>query len=110
MAFKKTFYPKKKKANRGPPSDAPVRVRTPRGTEVFGIILAKLGGSRLSVECKDGKERMCRIPGRMRKKVWVNENDVVLVQPWPIEGEKKGDIIWRYNPIQVRMLKAKGLI
>ncbi len=82
-----------------------VRVRLPRDKEVLGIVIGLMGGSRMRVTCKDGKDRMCRIPGRMKNKVWVKEGDVVLVEPYEIEADKKADVVWRYNPIQARWLK-----
>ncbi|MEK6979179.1 MAG: translation initiation factor eIF-1A [Candidatus Micrarchaeota archaeon] len=86
------------------------RVRLPRGREVLGLVLGLMGGSRMRVQCKDGKERMCRIPGRMKNTVWVREGDIIIVEPYEIEGDKKGDVIWRYNPYQARWLKENGHI
>jgi initiation factor 1A len=34
----------------------------------------------------------------------------VIVKPYEIEGDKKGDIIWRYNPMQAKILKERGEI
>lgn len=100
--------PGQKKA--APIGEAQRRVRMPREGEVMGIVLGLMGGSRMRVACKDGNERMCRIPGKMRNRIWVREGDVVIVKPYEIEGDKKGDIIWRYNPFQARMLKERGEI
>ncbi len=82
----------------------------PKEEEVLGVVISTLGGSRMRVACKDGKERVCRIPGKLRNKIWVKENDVVIVKPWEIEGDTKGDIIWRYYPLQARILREKGHI
>ena len=88
------------------------RLRMPKESEgeVLGVVLGLMGGSRMKVACKDGKERMCRIPGKLRNRVWVREGDVVIVRKWEIEGDKKGDIIWRYFPLQARILKEEGHI
>ena len=105
--------PQKKKPGHGKKSAAPVeqrRIRMPREGEVMGIVLGLMGGSRMRVACKDGNERMCRIPGKMRNKIWVREGDVVIVRPYEIESDSKGDIIWRYNPFQARQLKERGEI
>ena len=56
------------------------RVRLPRGDETIGLLLARLGGSRCRVQCLDGKERICRIPGRLKRSLWVRENDIFLVE------------------------------
>ena len=86
------------------------RMRLPREGEVLGIVLGLMGGSRMKVACKDAKERMCRIPGKLRNRIWVKEGDVVIIKPWVIEGDKKGDVIWRYFPLQARILKEEGYI
>ncbi len=86
------------------------RTRLPHEGEILGVVIALMGGTRLLVECKDGKERMCRIPGKLRKKIWVRDGDVVIVKPGEIEADKKADIIWRYNQIQVNWLKKKGIL
>ena len=86
------------------------RLRLPRENEILGIVIGMMGGSRMKVACKDGKERMCRIPGRMKNTIWVKDGDVVLIKPWVIQGEKKADIVYRYNPIQARILREKGYI
>lgn len=86
------------------------RLRLARENEVFGVVIGMMGGSRMKVACKDGKERMCRIPGRMKNTIWVKDGDVVLIRPYEIQGDKKADIVYRYNPLQARMLKEKGFI
>jgi len=69
-----------------------------------------VGGSRMIVSCKDGKERNCRIPGRLKNQMWVREGDVVIVEPWEIEGDRRGDVVWRYTPLQAKALREKGYI
>jgi translation initiation factor 1A len=86
------------------------RVRTPRGKEAIGTVIEVLGGSRFRVSCSDGKERMCRVPGRSKRKMFVKIGDVILVEPWSIEGDAKGDIIWRYKPAQVSWLSSRGFL
>lgn len=86
------------------------RMRLPQQGETLGLVIGLMGGSRMKVVCKDGKERMCRIPGKLRNKIWVKDGDVVIVRPWEIQGDEKGDIIWRYYPLQARILKEEGHI
>ena len=47
------------------------RVKLPRGDQVLGLCEQRVGGSRMKVRCLDGKTRMCRIPGRLKRKLWV---------------------------------------
>lgn len=84
------------------------RVKLPRDNQVLGVLEQRLGGSRCQVRCLDGKTRNCRIPGRLKRRLWVREGDIVLVEPWEFEGDKKGDIIFKYRPIQVQFLRKNG--
>ena len=88
-----------------------VRVRIPQGKEVLGIVQQRLGGSRMRVSCLDGKERICRIPGRLRRALWVRENDVVIIEPWELGGDDKGDVMYKYrNKAEVDFLRKKGYL
>ncbi|MBI4983768.1 translation initiation factor eIF-1A [Candidatus Woesearchaeota archaeon] len=88
-----------------------IRVRIPQGKEVLGIVQQRLGGSRMRVLCLDGKERICRIPGRLRRALWVRENDVVIIAPWDLGGEDKGDVVHKYrSKAEVEFLKKKGYL
>ncbi len=95
----------------GPPRPGePIRVRLPRGKEVLGEIEQILGASRFRVECKDEKTRLCRIPGKFRKRIKVRPGDIVIIEPWSIEGDEKGDIVWIYNKTQMSWLRNKGYV
>lgn len=87
-----------------------IRVKIPRGKEVLGVLDQRLGASRARVKCLDGKSRICRIPGRLKRKIWIREGDIVLIEPWIFEGDAKGDILFKYNPNQIDVLKKKGLL
>ena len=65
------------------------RVRTPRTGEIMGIVISRAGGSRFMVVCADKKERMCRVPGKIKHQIWVKDNDIVIIVPWSIEGDKR---------------------
>ena len=90
--------------------DEPVRIRQPRGNEVLGVVEALLGANKMRVRCQDDKIRLCRIPGKLRKSVWIKDGDVVLVAPWSIQGDRSGDIVFRYTQTQVAMLKRKNIL
>ena len=86
------------------------RIRLPRGKQSMGIVDQRLGGSRMNVRCLDGRTRICRIPGRMKRFLWVREGDVVIVEPWELGGDDKGDIVYKYTKSQVQFLKRKGYL
>src|SRR3989344_4508395 len=83
------------------------RVKLPRGKQVIGIIDQRLGGSRMRARCLDGKTRICKIPGRLKRKLWVREEDTVLIEPWELDNDK-GDVLFKYRKNQVSWLRQKG--
>ena len=87
----------------------PIRVKLPRGREVIGTIGQRLGGNRMSVECTDKVERNCRVPGRLRRQLWLRPGDIVIVEPWEFDN-KKGDVIFKYTPTAIQWLKKKGIL
>ena len=91
-------------------SDEVIRVKLPRGRQVLGILEQRLGASRMRVRCFDGKTRICRIPGRLKRTLWVRPGDIVLAEPWELGGDEKGDILYKYKSAQIEVLKKKGLL
>lgn len=87
------------------------RMRLPRKDdfEIFGLVIQLMGANQIMVLCDDGKERNIRIPGKLRKRVWVRENDIVIVKLWDFQPSK-GDLAWRYMGNQVEWLKRKGFL
>ena len=66
-----------------------------------------LGNARVEAFCFDGVTRLCQIRGQMRKRVWINMGDIVLVSLREFQ-DSKADIIWKYTPDEARSLKAYG--
>ncbi len=88
-----------------------IRVRLPKreNNEMFGIVESMMGAGHIKVRCEDGKERLARIPGKMRKKIWIREGDVVIVVPWSFQDDR-ADVVWRYTNPQVEWLERKGYL
>jgi translation initiation factor 1A len=59
--------------------------------------------------CADGKSRLGRIPGKLKKRMWIREGDLVIIKPWEFQDEK-ADIIWRYTKTQASYLSRKKMI
>ncbi len=72
----------------------------PSKNDVLGIAVKMLGADRITVKCQDGKERLCRVRGKLKRRVWIREGDIVLVSPWDFQVETRGDIFWRYRKNQ----------
>jgi translation initiation factor 1A len=66
-----------------------------------------LGNGRLEAQCIDGVKRLCHIRGKMRKKVWVNTGDIILLGLRDFQDEK-ADVILKYLADEARSLKAYG--
>ena len=83
------------------------RVKLPRKNEVIGIIEQRLGGNKMMVSCLDGKNRNCRVPGRLRRKLWLRPGDVVIIELWELD-KNRGDVIYKYRQNQVEWLRKNG--
>merc|ERR1719430_539623 len=57
--------------------------------------------------CFDGTKRLCHIRGKMRKKVWVGQGDIILVGLRDYQ-DAKADVILKYMPDEARNLKSYG--
>lgn len=77
----------------------------PSKNDVLGVAVKMLGAERIMVKCQDGKDRLCRIRGKLKKRVWIREGDIVLVSPWDFQMETRGDIFWRYRKNQSDWLR-----
>jgi len=86
------------------------RVRLPRNNEVLGKVEQRLGANRMLVSCFDGKQRNCRVPGRLKRALWIRPGNIVLIEPWEFEGDKKGDIIFSYTPAAIQFLERRGFL
>ena len=60
-----------------------------------------LGNGRLEALCFDGSKRLAHIRGKLRKKVWINQGDIILLSLRDYQDEK-GDVILKYSADEVR--------
>lgn len=85
----------------------------PLPNEAEGTILCVVqkivGAGFAEVICTDNETYMARIPGKMRRKIWIKEGDVILFLPWGTR-DKKGEIIHKYEKGDVKTLLEKGLL
>jgi len=78
---------------------------------VYGKVLKMLGQGRVSVMCGDSVKRTCLICGRMRNRVYVRPQDVVLVALRPdMTADDKADVVHKYTADEARTLKRHGEI
>ena len=88
-----------------------IRLKLPNrnNNEMFAIADRLMGGSRINVVCADGKSRMARIPGRIKRRQRVRAGDLVIIKPWDIQNDK-ADIIYRYRKTQAIILSRRKLL
>ena len=77
--------------------------------EIFGIASQLLGAARIRVMCEDSVSRMGRITGKMKKKMWIREGDLLVLRPWGFQ-EGKADILFRYSRTQATYLSRRNLL
>jgi len=85
-------------------------MQLPGEGEMLGRVVKLLGSDHILVRCTDDKTRMGRIRGKLKRKIWIRDNDVVTIAPWDFRSDDRGDITWRYTLSQVEVLKQKGLL
>ncbi len=98
-----------RKGNDSSNSQTPTRVKLPKENEVLGIIEQRVGGTRMMVRCTDKVIRNCRVPGRLKRRLWLREGNIIIIKPWELDNEK-GDVLFKYYPSQVSWLRKKGYL
>ncbi len=73
------------------------------------VVTRNLGGGFLEVFCTDGETYKAWIPGRMRRREWMREGDVILFLPWGTR-DMKGEVVFRYRRNEVQKLIEMGLL
>lgn len=87
-----------------------IRVPLPKGKELLGIIDKLLGSARMYVRCVDGKQRIGRVSGSNKRKLYIKQGDLVIIKPWDYEEDTKCDVIYKYRRGQVDWLRNRGYL
>jgi translation initiation factor 1A len=89
----------------------PFVTKDPEGGQEYAKVIKSMGGCppMLNVNCSDDKERIGVITGRLRKKVFCNKEDIVLVNLRDYQ-DSKCDIIWKYSDRETKRLVKEGEI
>ena len=73
----------------------------------YALVIRLLGCGRLEAFCYDGSTRISHIRGKMRKRQWINNGDLILVGLREYQ-DKKADVIHKYRPEEARKLLSYG--
>jgi len=85
------------------------RAPLPKGKEVIGTLEERYGGNKMRISCLDGKDRNCRVPGRLKRRLWLRPGDIVIIEPWELD-DARGDILLKYKPNQIAWLRREGYL
>ncbi len=77
--------------------------------QVLCVVTDIIGGNYVKVFCMDGKERMARIPGKLRRRMWINKKDIVLLGIWEFRDDR-GDVLYRYTRDEKKKLLEQGYL
>jgi len=72
----------------------------------YAQVTKMLGNGRFDAQCFDGVKRQVHIPGHMRKKVWIAQGDIILVNLREYQ-DAKCDVILKYTADEARELKQR---
>ena len=78
-------------------------------SEEYAQIIKILGDGRFQCKCADGIERIAHVRGKMRKRIWLANGDIILVSLREFENEKC-DVVEKYKEKEVAKLKNAGEI
>ena len=84
--------------------------KLPKGNTQFAVIREFNGGSRFTALCEDGKNRMVRIPGKLKRRMWCRVNDLILIKPWVVQSDIKSDLVYRYLPAERNWLYKRNMV
>jgi len=98
-----------KKGKKGGYIEKQLIYKDPKEDQEYGRIINACGNGRFKVHCFDGKERMGVIAGNMRKRVWVNKDDIVLISRWDFATDSdKCSIVHKYDADEAKKLQKQG--
>lgn len=73
----------------------------------YAQVVRMMGDGRMFLQCYDGVDRVGLIRGTMRRRVWINTGDIVLIGLREFQQDK-ADVIHKYTTEEARNLQAYG--
>jgi len=90
-------------------SEAPKELLLPAEGQIVCVVTEIIGADWIKMICADGSEKMGRIPGKFRRKVWIAPGDLVLAAPWDYQ-KNKADVLYRYEKDEKKKIIEMGYI
>ena len=83
--------------------------KDPKEDQEYGKVIRAKGNGRFEIQCFDGKLRTGILAGNMRKRVWVNKDDIILISKCGFTtDDDKCSIIHKYDIDESRKLQSEG--
>ena len=83
--------------------------KDPKEEQEYAKVISACGNGRFTIQCFDGRDRLGIIAGNMRKRVWVNKDDIVLISRWGFStDDNKCSIIHKYDSDEAKKLHKEG--
>lgn len=95
--------------NNGPPK---YKDDSPDSDQLYARVLKREGGSppRVIVYCENGVERNCTIPGKFKKRIFINPGDTVIIIYDKSKSDNKGEVFHKFSQQDVDTLRKEGKI
>ena len=98
-----------KKGKKQSYNDKKLIYKNPKEDQEYGKVISTCGNGRFQIECFDGKSRLGILAGNMRKRVWVNNDDIVLISRWEfLTDSDKCSIVHKYDSDEVSKLQKEN--
>lgn len=101
--------PKHKKGRRNNMKQKGREMIHPGENQMYAVALKRLGSggssnAKIALKCYDGKERKGTVKGSMKKRNWINAENVVIIQLGTHDDDQFCEIIHKYQPAEVHQL------
>ncbi len=103
----KPYFNKRNKEESEQPALWKLRQPLRKDLEMYGKVIQLMGTNQVKIACEDGCDRICRIPGKLFKHVWLKANDIVIIKLWDFQ-QSKADVVWRFQGFQKTALEKRG--
>ena len=83
--------------------------KDPKESQEYAKVTKVNGNRRFSLTCFDGIDRLGICAGNIKKRVWINNGDIVLICKWEFQtDDSKCHIIHKYEEDEVKRLQSEG--
>lgn len=83
--------------------------KDPKENQEYAKVTKVNGNRRFTLSCFDGTDRLGICAGNIKKRIWINNGDIVLISKWEFQtDDSKCHIIHKYEEDEVKKLQSEG--